>query len=148
MRNILILCTSFVLFLTACDKDEDPVDATITGLWKGDRSEVNIRYGIIPVFDNEDEDFDVTLEFRADGTVLFTDEDGQQTTGNYEINGTRLTTDIEFQDDFELEEATFDIDELSNSKLRLSLEEERQLTVPQFGQVDADVTAKLSFDRQ
>lgn len=142
----MLFLGSFIL--SACKDDDEKIDASIVGTWRGDRSEVNVKYGIIPIFDEEDDNFDVTLEFDKNGTVSYKDENGQVTTGTYEVSDDKLTTDVEFQNDFELNSATFTIVELTSNKLRLDLEEKRDITVPDYGSIEADIMVNLSFDRQ
>ena len=71
------------------------------------------------IYDETDETFDVTLEFKEDGTVDFT-RDGTVTSGTYTVAGDKLTTNVDLQIYQTEGETVFDIVELNDSKLRLT----------------------------
>ena len=145
--KILLILIATVLF--ACSDDEkDPVFANIVGVWKGDYSEIRATYSGITVYDETDETFDVTLEFKEDGTVLFSQgAGGAVTTGTYAVNGDRLTTNINLLSYGTSGETTFEIDQLTETRLQLLLDDERELDVPDFGEVTVRIVADLRFDR-
>lgn len=143
----IAVCMSLALFFIACSDEDKPTDASIIGKWKGDRMDIKLSYGIVPLHDESDEDFDAVIEFKEDGIVNYTD-DGTTTTGTYSLDGTKLTTNVDFQiEEVDLSEVTFDVVELSETKLRLYVEREQEVQVPDLGLVDTDVEADLTFDR-
>jgi hypothetical protein len=137
------------LFLTgilfSCNDEEDK-KISIVGNWQGDRLEVNAAYQIITFYEETDEDFSATLSFTEDGKIVYT-KDNVESEGTYTINGKELTTDAEFNLYEFSGPVTFDIVELSETKLRLKLDETRPVTVPDYGEVPVTVTATLEFDR-
>jgi hypothetical protein len=149
MKLSLKISTIFLLFLFcfSCKDDETEPTASIVGKWKGDRSEIHVTYGLIPVYEETDDDFNVTLEFKEDGTVSFL-KDGNETTGTWDINGTKLTTNVDFQiDEIDLSTVTFDVIKLSQERLELHLEKDQDVDVPDYGMITATVKADLEFDR-
>lgn len=143
MKSHLILFFLFIVLLSCKDDDEK---FSIIGTWDGDRSEVEVMYGFIPVFEETDEEFDVTLEFREDGSVALT-RDGDTTEGTYTLSGKKLTTDVDLQIYETSGTVTFDVIELSAKKLRLRLSEKRQANLPDYGNVELTINANLDFDR-
>jgi hypothetical protein len=136
-----------VLFCFSCKDDETEPTASIVGKWKGDRSEIHLTYDVIPIHEETDEDFNVTLEFKEDGSVSFL-KDGNETAGTWDINGTKLTTNVDFQiDEVDLSSVTFDIVKLSETRLELHLEKDQEVDVPNYGMITATVKADLEFDR-
>ena len=141
------MLAALLLALMSC-KDEDPViNSSITGSWKGDRADVKVKYGIVPVHEETDEQFDATLEFRDDGTVSFT-KDGTTTSGTYELNGSTLTTNVDFQfEGVDIESMTFSVLELTATRLRLDVDQDQEVNVPDFGTVETNIKGNFEFDR-
>ena len=147
--SVITTCVGlFAVSLLVSCKDEDPeITSSIIGKWKGDRSEITVSYGFITLHEEEDDVFDVTLEFKEDGKVLFT-RDGTTTSGTYQLNGDQLTTNVDFQfDEVELETLNFDILELTPVKLRLDLEQDQEVEVPDVGLVNTTIKGDFAFDR-
>lgn len=147
--SIITMCLGLFVsgLLISCKDDEPEITSSIVGQWKGDRSEVKVSYGIVTLHEEEDDVFDVTLEFREDGTVLFT-RDGTTTTGTYQLNGDQLTTNVDFQfQEVDVESLTFDVTELTATKLRLDLEQDQQVEVPDVGLVNTTIKGNFDFDR-
>ena len=147
--SIITACLGLFVsgLLISCKDDEPEITSSIVGQWKGDRSEVKVSYGIVTLHEEEDDVFDVTLEFREDGTVLFT-RDGTTTTGTYQLNGDQLTTNVDFQfQEVDVESLTFDVTELTATKLRLDLEQDQQVEVPDVGLVNTTIKGNFDFDR-
>jgi hypothetical protein len=139
----MTLFLSSILF--SCSDEEDK-KISIVGDWQGDRLEVKAAYQIVPIYSDTDENFSATLSFTEDGKVVYT-KDNVESEGTYTIDGKELTTDADF-DIYEFSgPVTFDIVELSETKLRLKLDETRPVTVPDYGEVPVTVTATLDFDR-
>jgi hypothetical protein len=144
------LLSIFSLVLTACCiscDDDGEMSASIVGTWQGDHMDAKVTYGLITLHEEEDDEFDVTVGFKEDGTVSFT-RDGNTTTGIYQLNGSKLTTNVDLQmQGVDISTATFDVIELSATKLRLYLEQDQDLQVPDVGTVEARIKAHLDFDR-
>lgn len=147
--SIITACLGLLVasFLISCKDDEPEITSSIVGKWKGDRSEVKVSYGIVTLHEEEDDIFDVTLEFKEDGSVLFT-RDGTTTTGTYQLNGDQLTTNVDFQfQEVDIETLTFDVLEVSATKLRLELEQDQEVEVPDVGLVNTTINGNFDFDR-
>jgi hypothetical protein len=150
MRISILTACVFILSIAlcvSCKDDEPEITNTIVGTWKGDRSEIKVTYGIVTLHEEVDEEFDATLEFKEDGTVTFT-HDGTTTAGTYELNGDNLTTDVDFQfGDITVESLSFDVLELTETKLRLDFEQDEEVEVPDVGMVNTTIKGKFAFDR-
>jgi hypothetical protein len=145
------LCTALPLTMAllafSCDDEEKDTSASIIGKWQGDRSELKASYGIVPVHDDTDENFDALIEFKSDGTVTYSD-DGDTASGTYTQTGDVLATTVDLQvEGVDLTDVEFRIIELTQSRLHLRLEREQQIAVPDVGLVDADIDADFEFDR-
>jgi uncharacterized protein (TIGR03066 family) len=147
MKMVKIFSLLLLLVAFGCKDDEkEEEEISIVGKWKGDNSAFKVTYGIVPVYDQTDDTFDVILEFTSDGKVTFT-QSGITTEGTYSLTGDQLTTNVDFQAAIDLSNATFDVQELSKTKLRLHMEDDREINVPDIGPVVADIIADFSFDR-
>ena len=148
MRNpVLIPVLLLVAVAFSCKDEEGEISAKLDGKWQGDRMDAKVTYGLITLHEEEDEDFNAILEFKDDGTVEF-NRDGDATFGTYQLNGTRLTTNVDLQiQGVEISSATFDVVELSSTKLRLYLEQDQEVEVPDVGPVNTTIKANLVFDR-
>lgn len=147
MKYFALTFLTFLLagFFFGCN-DEDDEKISIVGNWQGDRLEVKAAYQIVTLYEDTDEDFSATLSFTEDGKVVYT-RDNVESEGTYTLNGKELTTDAEFNIYDLSGPVTFDVVELSETRLRLKLDETRPVTVPDFGEVPVTVTATLEFDR-
>lgn len=136
----------FALGILSCSDDEE--QASIVGSWSGDEAFVEVKYGAIPLYEETREDFDVTLTFSEDGTVSLRDEsDGVTTTGTYTLSGDELTTDVDF-DLYDLSgPMTFKVSRLTDQRLELQLDEEREVDIPDYGEIKVDIIGHLQFDR-
>ena len=136
----------FALGMLSCTEDEE--QASIVGSWSGDEAFVEAKYGAIPLYEETRQDFNVTLTFSEDGTVSLRDEsDGVTTTGTYTLTGDELTTDVDF-DLYDLSgPLTFKVTKLTDQRLELELDDEREVNVPDFGEITVDIIGHLQFDR-
>ena len=149
MKNTALIASLFILLLIAssCKDEEGKISAKLEGQWQGDHMDAKVTYGLIPLHEEDDENFDALLDFKADGTVDFT-RDGNTTSGTYQLNGTKLTTNVDLQmDGIEISTVTFDVMELSPTKLRLHLDQDQEVEVPDVGPVNTTIKANLFFDR-
>lgn len=137
-----------ILMLFAC-KDDSDVSASIVGKWSGNKADFKINpKGIIPAFTISEDNLAVQLEFKNDGTLILTD-DQTTTSGTYQLNGRSLVININYTFEVIGLEGTYDVEELSRSKLRVSIEKEGNFEHPDTGQkIDGTVEATLFFDRQ
>jgi hypothetical protein len=149
MKNWLCIALPAAMSLLAfsCDEDEKDTSASIVGKWQGDRSELKASYGIVPIHEDTDENFDATIEFKADGTVTYSD-DGDTASGTYTQSGDVLSTTVDLElEGVDLTDVEFRIIELAQTRLHLRLEREQQVPVPDVGLVNADIEADFEFDR-
>jgi hypothetical protein len=148
-KNLLIAGLLSFLFFLSCDDDKDEVNASIVGTWSGNKADFKLNPdGIIPAFTVSEDNFPVMLEFKNDGVLILTD-DAQSTTGTYQLNGKKLTININYEFEFIGLSGIFDVEELTRAKLRASREEEGTYEHPDTRQkFDGKVKAFLYFDRQ
>ena len=140
----LVMVVGFV----GCNKDDDKDFASIIGTWQG----TSIDYEFIPsgssVGVNEtDSDFDGIVQFDEDGTATYSD-DGSESSGTYTINGSKLTTDVEFSSTFEITSQDFTIKKLTETQLTLYIKEQGNFEIPDVGTFDGTLKATIHFTRQ
>lgn len=145
MKKLLVF-SFLAISVLACDDDDER--ASIIGSWNGDQAFVVVKYRDLPFYKDDRQEFNVTITFNEDGTVVLVDkDDGTTSTGNYTLTGDDLTVDI----DFKLFELTgpieFDVDRLTNQRLELSLDEDLPYNHPEWGTIVVDVEGHLHFDR-
>jgi hypothetical protein len=105
--------------------------------------------GIIPPFTVNEDNFPIQLEFKTDGVVILTDRNDQATTGTYMLEGRNLTVNIDYDFEFIAMGGVYEVEELTTSRLRVSIEKEGTYEHPDTGQkFDGKVKATLYFDRQ
>ncbi len=118
--RILIAGLVIAVSFSGCNKDdEDPDFASIVGTWQG----TSIDYEFIPSgssigVEETDDDFDGVVEFEDDGSATYND-DGTESSGTYSINGSKLSTDVEFSSEFEISSQDFTIKKLTETQLTL-----------------------------
>lgn len=138
----LLMAASFI----ACQDDDEKTDASIVGEWQGDRLEAKATTGIVTLYEETDDEFDGTLSFGTDGTVVYT-RDNVESPGTYTISDGKLTTDADF-DLYNISgPVTFDIVVLTETRLQLKIKQTQQVLVPDIGEVPVDITATLDFNR-
>lgn len=139
----------FFSLISACRDEEPVINASVLGKWAGSNADFKINpSGIIPAFTLKEEEFPVQLEFKDEGVVILTDNDGASSEGIYSQAGDKLTIGIDYT--FELIElsGTYQINELTNTRLELEIEKEGSYTHPDTGQeFDGKVTATLYFNK-
>ncbi len=145
MKKYLLL-PLFVFVMLSCDEDEER--ASIVGSWSGDEAFVEVKYGVVPLYTDDRQVFKATLTFNEDGTVTLRDDtDGTTTTGTYTLSDDDLTTDV----DFELYDLsgplTFKVNRLTEQRLELQLDEQREANIQGYGDITIDIIGHLHFDR-
>jgi hypothetical protein len=153
MKNYIFLTLAtcaLAIGLTSCSDDEE--SAPITGTWEGTQSlgEASIPGVPIPIYSEEDDDFNTVLEFNDDGSVTVTDEEDDYTAeGTWEFTdgNKKIIVSGAFPENeiFEPTE-TFTIKELNNSKLTLHLEKTMMLETDD-GDFEGTVEVTFKFDR-
>lgn len=139
-----------LLLVTTCfscnDDDDDKPEISIVGDWAGDRLDLKASTSGLTIYEETDEDFDGSLSFKEDGTLVYS-RDGVESTGTYSVADKKLTTDADFNLYNISGPITFDIVTLTETDLQLKLNETRQVTFPDVGEVPVAVVATLDFDR-
>lgn len=137
-----------VIALSACKEDAE-ISAPIVGKWNGRQADFKINpSGIIPAFTLHEDELPVALEFKSDGKLVLTENNGTSKTGSYTQSGQQLTITIDYT--FELIEmsGTYTITELTSTSLSAETEREGSYTHPDTGQqFEGKVTATLFFTR-
>lgn len=149
LKNSLILIIIAAFLAIACDKDDDdPIEEeSIVGTWVGTKLHYKFTPSSIGLgLGDTNDDYDAVIEFREDGTVVYTD-DGDKSTGTYEVNGNQIETSINIAD-LPFSTTTLRINELTKTELELFFEEEGTYEVPDFGTMDGTFEATFNFERQ
>jgi hypothetical protein len=138
-----------VVVFNACNKDDenDPEFAPITGTWQGTSVEYEFTPSGLGVGVPGTEEFDGIVEFKDDGTVIYS-YNGTESTGTYTVVGDKLTTDVNFTTSFPFAAQSFTIKKLTNGELQLYFEDEGEFEVPDLGTFDGTIEATIFFDRQ
>jgi major membrane immunogen (membrane-anchored lipoprotein) len=137
-----------LLLVSACKDDDPEVTATVNGRWQGDESDIKVTYGVVTLYQEHDAEFDAALDFKDDGTITVTRDDGTTTEGTYQLNGNQLTTDVDFQfEGIDISSITFDIIELTETRLRLHMDQDYPVVLPEVGLVTTTIVGDFSFDR-
>lgn len=145
MKKYLLL-PLFAFVMVSCDEDEER--ASIVGSWTGDEALVEVKYGAIPLYEDNREVFKVTLTFNEDGKVTLKDDtDGTTTTGTYTLSGDELTTDVNFELYDLSGPLTFKVNRLTEQRLELQLDEQREANIQGYGDITIDIIGHLHFDR-
>jgi hypothetical protein len=145
--SLLVAFLSTAVFFTGCDDDDDGI-ASVAGKWRGNKTELSILVEGIPTpIEETDDDFAGEVEFKSDGTAVYT-EDGDQIVGTWAQNNNKLILSIpDDSEDIDMS-GTYTIQELNGSKLKLYIEKEGSFEDPDTGFVfDATVKATLYFDK-
>lgn len=116
MRNVLAILFSTLFFVQSCDFKEDET-VLLTKRWKA--SELELAGQKI-----SGNDLPLIYEFRADNTFIKIEGEGESAikeSGTWELNDTERKIRLNYNE--AKTEVVFDIEELSDSKLVLSGEE-------------------------
>jgi hypothetical protein len=97
MKFTNIACAVILLLLAfACRKDA-VITSSIEGTWKGAGAELRVKPFGLPVPISKDyPSFNAEIEFRPDGTLALS-QDEQVKEGTYELNGDRLSIEVDFK---------------------------------------------------
>lgn len=130
-----------------CDEHESV--ATLEGTWKGTKAQGEVLvFGVPTGFEEEDNTFHPTLEFKEGGVVVLT-RDGIPTQGNWAQNGETLITSLNFETDFVDLSGTYTIQTLTDTRLILYYEKEGTFEDPDTEiEITGTLKATLSFDKQ
>jgi hypothetical protein len=141
----LIVC----LLIISCKEDKQEPFSSITGIWVGNKIDFKINpKGIIPAFTIHEDNFQMQLEFKSDGTVILT-KDNKSTVGTYQLAGDQLTMNIDYEFDLINMGGTYTVETLTQSSLSAFIEKEGTFKHPDTGQeFDGKVKATLFLDRK
>lgn len=136
-------------FLTACDDDDDNGVASVKGEWRGTKTELTILVEGIPApIEETDDSFEGEVEFKDNGTAVYT-EDGDEIIGTWSQNNNKLLLSIPTELGEVDMSGTYTIQELNNSKLKLYTEKEGEFEDPDTGFIfEATIKATLYFNRK
>jgi uncharacterized protein (TIGR03066 family) len=143
---LLAICS---LAISSCgsDDDSDKNFAPIVGVWQGTHIDYKFSPSGAGIGYSDSEDFDGVVEFKDDGTVIYK-QGGDESSGTYTVTGDKLTTTVEFTSTLPFSTSTFTIKKLTQSELRLYFEDSGEFDVPDFGTIEGDLEATVSFERQ
>ena len=149
MKTNVVLAAVLMLVIFSCREDGE-ITSQLTGAWAGNKADFKVNPdGIIPAFTITEDNFPVQLDFKSDGTVILTDDDGTTTSGTYSLSGRDLTININYNIEMIGLDGTYHVEELTQSALRIRIEKEGEYTHPDTGQeFDGKVEATLYFDRR
>lgn len=149
MKTNMIIAALLMLLVIACNEDGE-VTSQLTGKWAGNKADFKVNPdGIIPAFTITEDDFPVHLDFKSDGTLVLTDDDGTSTSGTYSLSGRDLTININYNIEMIGLDGTYHVEELSDNTLRIRITKEGEYTHPDTNQeFEGEVEATLYFDRQ
>lgn len=129
-------------FMLSCDDDDEKKQSNIVGRWAGDRAE--LRFNMIPY---NDENFNITLEFKTDGTVVLV-EDNNTVTGTYRVDGDDLTlTGVDVVSIPVAISGEYDIEQLTDTRLVLEGDRQGEYTDPNGQTISGNLKAILHFNR-
>jgi hypothetical protein len=130
----------------ACDDEEKM--ASIEGTWQGTKAEGEVLvYGVPSGFEEEDDAFQPTLEFKQGGIVTLT-QGGVPTTGTWSQDGEKLTTSLNFDTNFIDLSGTFTIQTLTDKNLVLYYEKDGTYQDPDTAiEIEGTLKATLSFNK-
>lgn len=135
-----------LLPLAGCDDSEINL-ASIVGVWTGTQLDYIVTPNDVPFpMEESDENYDAVVEFKEDGTLIYTD-DGETRMGTYEVVKDKLNTTLTFHTQVPISPGTFTINQLNSSKLKLSITEEGEIEVPDYGVVQGTLRATLFFEK-
>jgi hypothetical protein len=127
----ILFSASFILGPLGCDDEEKM--ASIEGSWQGTKAEGQVLvFGVPSGFEEEDETFNPTLEFKQGGIVVLT-EDGVPSEGTWSQDGENLTMSLTFDAAFVDLSGVYDVQTLTDSELVLYLEKEGTFEDPDTG---------------
>lgn len=131
----------------ACDDEEKM--ASIEGSWQGAKAEGEVLvYGVPSGFEEEDEAFHPTLEFKQGGIVTLT-QGGVPSEGTWSQDGEKLTTSLNFDTNFIDLSGTYTIQTLTDAKLVLYYEKDGTYQDPDTGiEIEGTLKATLTFNKK
>lgn len=149
MKTKVFLIAGLLLSLLLGCKDDSEISASIVGKWQSDKADFNLNpSGPIPGYTITRDDFAIQAQFNTDGSVVLTDENGISTTGSYTMTGKKLMLNIDYDIEFISLSGTYDVDELTDTRLITVIKKEDTFTDPQSGQeFEGEITVTLYFDR-
>ena len=148
--KILISVLFSILFIVGplgCDDNEKM--ATIEGSWQGTKAEGKVLlFGVPTGFEEEDNNFNPTVEFKQDGIVTLT-QDGIPSQGTWSQDGGNLTTSLTFDTDFLDISGAYTIQTLTETGLVLHYEKEGTFEDPDTGiEIEGTLKATLYFSKK
>lgn len=140
---------SSAAFVSACDDDDDnKAFPSVQGKWIGNKTELVVKIEGIPTPVNEtDDSFAGEVEFKANGTAVYT-EDGDELQGTWSQSNDKLTLTIpDESQDIDMS-GVYTIKEINSSKLKLYIEKDAAIENPDTGDmVNTNIKATLYFDK-
>jgi hypothetical protein len=135
---------SIVLVVGPLGCDDNEKMATLEGSWQGTKAEGKVLlFGVPTGFEEEDDSFDPTLEFKQGGIVTLT-QDGTPSQGTWSQEGETLTTSLNFDTNFVEISGTYTIQTLTETALVLYYESEGTFEDPDTG-IDIEGTLKATL---
>jgi len=146
--KVKFLSAVLLIALTAGCDDEEKF-SSIEGKWQGTKAEGKVLvFGVPSGFEEEDDTFDPTLEFKQGGVVTLT-QDGTPSQGTWSQDGEKLTMSITFDTDFVDLSGAYTIETLTDTKLVLYYEKDGTYKDPDTQiEIDGTLKATLYFDKK
>jgi hypothetical protein len=138
-----------VVFFVLAGCDDEEKMASLEGSWQGTKAEGEVLiFGAPSGFEEQDETFNPTLEFKPGGVVTLT-HDGVPSQGTWSQEGEKLTTSLNVNTEFVDLSGVYTIQTLTESKLVLYFEKDGTYEDPDTGvAIEGTLKATLYFDKK
>lgn len=145
--KIILAAVFMMMMLTQCGNDDDALKGSIIGTWQGESVEAKAVALGIPVWQDSDDDFNSTLEFNANGTVIVSDN-GQEEEGTWEKEGKTLYMNVDLNYEGFSSDQELKIKKLTETDLQLYIEKDSTFKDPDSGiEIEATLKATAYFKR-
>src|SRR5690606_1940610 len=143
LAGALLVASCFL----SCSDDEDP--APIEGVWQGEslKGKFYPKGSPVAVYEQTEDDFDILLELRADGTATVeTDGDVINGTWEYSADKKQIIPGGDMKLEF-FDTDAFNIVTLTKTTMVLSFVYEGMVDLPDAGEIEGKVEFTLTFTR-
>jgi hypothetical protein len=150
MKRHFFFFALVLIALLSCNDDEGEVTGDLVGVWAGSDAEFRLDPdGLVPAFTLNEDTIPVQLDFKADGAVFLTDNNGARVSGTYGLSGRNLTLDIDYTYEFVELAGVYKVVELNGDRLTLQITKDGSYTDPDRNETyEGEVEATMNFIKQ